>query len=1035
MKIWENIQIDGVNRLEPRASFKSFPNRELAFTNQNKYTHGFKSLNGEWKFLFLDAPEYSPKDFYLSDFDTKNFTTINVPSNWQCEGYGQMQYLNIFYSIPINPPFTPTENQTGIYKRDFYIDENFKDKTVIIKFGGVDSAFNLWINGKEVGYSKGSRMEAEFDITDFINIGKNDITVRVYQFSDATYLEDQDMWLLSGIFRDVEIFALPKKFIFDIRTLSSLDETFNNGTLDINFKFNTDVTGTLNIELINDENTSILNKSIQVSGNNANFTQHLQNLKAWSAEEPNLYTMVISFEEASGIKEVIVQNVGFRTIKLDGERFLVNGVAIKLKGVNRHDYNPVNGRVVSKEEVEQDIILMKQHNINAIRTSHYPASNFLYDLCDIYGMYLIDETDLECHGFVFTSDSKWLADNDEWAKHFTSRLMRMIQRDKNHPSIIMWSLGNEACFGENFRKMADLCRQTDPSRLVHYEGDYKAEVTDVYSTMYPWIEILDEPQPKSDLPWLELTELVDLNKVIKECKKPVILCEYAHAMGNGPGNLKEYQDLFYQHEKLQGGFIWEWFDHGIQSFDENGNKYYKYGGDFGDEPNDSNFCIDGLLMPDRTPSPALLEFKKVIEPITTISVDLQKGIFNLINRYDFKDLDCFNLIYSVLEDDKVIQSGSISLPSIPARTQKQIHIPYNSNIVSNVGKKYYLNISYQLKNDTSFASSGYELANSQFVLPIYKDGISIKPTGTLSIKEENAYLFINGNNFSLEFDLVRANIKNLTRDNKLIIHQGPKLNFWRAPIDNDLHIISEYKKVHYLHLQREIVRNVDYSLKNNILTINVNTINSSVQRTWYYNSTYVYTILPSGDIFINVKGIPEGKLEVAPRMLPKIGLKMNVNKEFVNAKYRGLGPNENYQDSKEASKFGVYTNTVDGLFTNYVKPQENGNRMSCDFASLTDDRGVGLVVSTKDEFNFSASFYEVSDLENAKHTIDLVKNDYIIFNVDYSQNGVGSNSCGQSQLDKYRAKFEPFNFSFKITPFNNKEVSESFITSENYILD
>ncbi|MDE6181797.1 MAG: DUF4981 domain-containing protein, partial [Eubacteriales bacterium] len=398
------------------------------------------------------------------------------------------------------------------------------------------------------------------------------------------------------------------------------------------------------------------------------FKKNIENVKAWSAEEPNLYKLIITVKENNKIVEVIAQNVGFRTIKLDGERFLVNGVAIKFKGVNRHDYNPRNGRVVSKEEIEEDIKLMKKHNINAIRTSHYPASHYLYDLCDFYGIYLIDETDLECHGFVFTSDPRCISDNPEWEQHHVSRLLRMIERDKNHPSIIMWSLGNEAPFGENFRKMAKVCKEIDPTRLVHYEGDYKAEVTDVYSTMYPWLEVLNESRPESDLPWLELAELVDINKVIAECKKPVVLCEYAHAMGNGAGNMKEYQDLFYQHEKLQGGFIWEWFDHGIESYDENGNKYYKYGGDFGDEPNDGNFCIDGLLMPDRTPSPALIEYKKVIEPITTEEIDINLGKFKIINRYDFKDLDCFNLVYSIFEDEKVIQSGSFALPSIPART-------------------------------------------------------------------------------------------------------------------------------------------------------------------------------------------------------------------------------------------------------------------------------------------------------------------------------------------------------------------------------
>ncbi|MDE6357785.1 MAG: DUF4981 domain-containing protein, partial [Eubacteriales bacterium] len=978
--------------------------------------------------------EYSPKNFFKADFDTKDFTLINVPSNWQCEGHGQKQYSNMFYTIPINPPYVPTENQTGIYKREFYLDEKFENKQVIINLGGVDSAFHLWINGKEVGYSKGSRMESEFDITDFIKIGKNDITVRVYQFSDATYLEDQDMWLLSGIFRDIEIFALPKNYVYDLKIISDLDSSFKNGELNLNIKFKEKVKNEVSLALELDGETIFEETVENNSSDNVTFNKTISNIKAWSAEEPNLYKLIITVKENGEITEVIPQNIGFRNIKLDGERFLVNGVAIKFKGVNRHDYNPRNGRVVSKEEIEQDIILMKKHNINAIRTSHYPGAYYLYDLCDEYGIYLIDETDLECHGFVFTSDAKWLSDNTEWEMQYVSRLLRMIERDKNHPSIIMWSLGNEASFGENFKKMAKICKETDPTRLVHYEGDYKAEVTDVYSTMYPWLEVASEKQHESDLPWLELNEIVDINKVVKYCEKPVVLCEYGHAMGNGPGSLKEYQDLFYKYEKLQGGFIWEWFDHGIESYDEKGNKYYKYGGDFGDEPNDGNFCIDGLLMPDRTPSPALIEYKKVIEPITTEEIDINNGKIKLINRYDFKNLDCFNLIYTIFEDEKVIESKSFSLPSIPAKTEKEIDIPYNKNINAKIGAKYYLNISYQLKEDTNYANSGYELANAQFVLPIYKEGICIKPTGKLEVEEKQAMLFVIGNNFKMEFDLVKGNIKNLTKDNKVIIKEGPKLNFWRAPIDNDLHIVSEYKKGHFMHLQREVIQSVDYKFEDNVLKIVVKAFNSSVQRTWHYNSIYTYNIFSTGDILINVEGTPAGKIEVASKMLPKIGLKMQVDKTLENVKYRGLGPLENYPDTKEAAKFGVYKNTIDGLFTNYIKPQENGNRMGCDFASLTDERGLGLLLSTKEEFNFSATYYEARDLENAKHTIDLIKNDYIIVNIDYKQNGVGSNSCGQSQLEKYRVKFEPFNFSFRITPFSNKEASERIVASENILL-
>lgn len=1023
MKTWENHRIDGINRMPARAHFLTFPSKEKALLNNNRYTHAFKNLNGVWKFMFLDAPEYSPEGFFNSDFDVTKMDDITVPGNWQLQGYGKMHYSDLWYNFPINPPYVPTENPTGIYKRTFFVEESYRDKKIIIRFCGVDSAYHLWINGKEVGYSKVARNESEFDITDIIRVGEeNDVTVRVYQWSDGTYLEDQDMWWESGIFRDVELIGVPKDGINDYKVIADLDDEYKNGIFKVEAFLRTTKEVNVTFELVDAGENTVFTKTVVTKEGKACIDEVIADVNHWTAETPYLYKLFMTVEDDGQIVEVIPQNVGFRNIRLNGETFLVNGVAIKFKGVNRHDYSPQNGRVVSREEIEKDIILMKQFNINAIRTSHYPNSYYLYDLCDEYGMYLIAETDLECHGFELTGDYKWITDDPSWELAYVSRMTRMIERDKNHPAIIFWSLGNESAFGCNFRKMTDVAHEMDPTRLVHYEGDFDVESADVYSTMYTWIE-----NPKK--PYL-------MKDIIEKSKKPHVHCEYCHAMGNGPGNLKDYQDLVYAHDKLQGGFVWEWFDHGIESFTESGEKYYRYGGDFGDDPSNKDFCIDGLIMPDRTPSPGLYEYKKVIEPITTTAVDIQKGIINLLSRYDFANLDRFNLVYKVMEDDVILQTGFMAVPSIEARANKDITLPYDlSAIKVKPGAHYYVNISYQLREDTSYASSGHELATAQFELPLYKEGIVVRPEGILNVEKEHTTLHVKGANFSLDFNLVNGNLMNIVRDGMQVLSKGPRLTLWRAPISNDMEIIDKLKKVYFLHLEHEVVMNIDYHMEGNILKVEVDTINSTTNSAWHFKTKYVYTVCPSGDILIDVEGTPSGRVDLAPDMLPRIGVSMHLDKSMEHVRYFGMGPGENYADSKEAAQMGLYANTVDGLFTNYVIPQENGNHMGCKWVSMTNDRGMGLLASTEGDFNFSASWYEDKDLDDAKHTCDLVKRDYIVFNVDYKQNALGTNSCGQWQLDKYRAKFEDFKLSFRLTPFNNKEVLDKHLAAERICLD
>lgn len=1022
MKVWENHQVDGINRLAPRAHFFSYPTLEKALLNEPRYTHAYKNLNGTWKFMFLPAPEYSPEGFYKVDFDEENMDEITVPGSWQVQGYGKMHYSDLWYNFPINPPFVPTENPTGIYKRTFAVDETFRNKKIILRFNGVDSAYHVWVNGQEVGYSKGARNEAEFDITSLISFEKeNDLTVRVYQWSDGTYLEDQDMWWLSGIYRDVELVGLPVEGMNDFKVVADLVNEYKDGALDVEGTLRVDKGQKVRFILQDAKGKEVASHETTGTNGMVTWKENLPGVSPWTAETPYLYQLLMEVYQGGTLVEVIPQKVGFRNIHVKGDTFLVNGVAIKFKGVNRHDYNPRNGRVVAKEEMEKDIILMKQHNINAIRTSHYPNSYYFYDLCDEYGMYVIAETDLECHGFELTERYDWITDDPSWETAYVTRLVRMLEKEKNHPSILFWSLGNESSFGYNFRKMAEVAKKLDPTRLIHYEGDFDVEVADVYSTMYTWLE--------------HPTRKLLMKTIIEDSKKPHILCEYCHAMGNGPGNLKEYQDLFYAHDKLQGGFIWEWFDHGIETKTETGETYYRYGGDFGDDPSNKDFCIDGLLMPSRTPSPGLHEFKKVIEPITTTVIDAKKGRFHILSRYDFANLDRFKVIYTLYEDEKVLSSGEMNLPSIKARQEADITLPYALDFPIKKGAAYYVRLSYQLKETTAYAPACFELATAQAELSIEEPGIEIIPQGNpLKVKESLAHLQIVGDDFEVNFDTVRGTLLNLYRHGKKVVERGPKFTFWRAPISNDMEIIDDMKKKYFLHLEHQVVDSFDWVEKDGYITVTVKTINGTTNSAWHYACVYTYTICPSGDVLFDIKGSPEGKTDMAPDMLPRLGITMHLNKNMEQVKYYGLGPVENYADSKEAALMGVYNNTVDGMMTNYVVPQANGNHMETKWVAFTDDRGQGLVASTHESFNFSTSFYEEKTLDDAKHTNELKKSDFVVLNIDYKQNALGSFSCGQWQLEKYRTKFEAFDLSFRLTPFNNKEISAADLAHERLVL-
>ncbi|WHX26394.1 beta-galactosidase subunit alpha [Virgibacillus halodenitrificans] len=1013
-KRWEDNQLDGIGRMDARAHFHSYPSTKAAMKGEVTSTHFYQNLNGNWSFLFLEAPEYSPEGFYKTSYDCSAWDTIEVPGNWQRQGYGKMHYSDLWYNFPIIPPYVPTENPTGIYRRTVEIQEINQGFQYILNFQGVDSAFELYVNDQFIGYSKGARIQSEFDLSQILLEGINTITVRVFQWSDGTYLEDQDMWWLSGIFRDVVLYARPVAGIYDYTVKTLFDSNYENAKLVVNPVVGGDAQ-MIGYELLDHTDKTVLKEKLPAT--NSLVTEVMRPEK-WSAEHPYLYTLLITVYKDNEVVEVIRQAVGFRQIELSGNTFLVNGKAIKLKGVNRHDYSPAHGRVTTIESVEADIRLMKQHNINALRTAHYPNAPYLYDLCNEYGLYVIDEADLECHGFELTGDYKWLADNPEWEKAFVNRLKRMLQRDKNHPSILMWSLGNESAFGHNFRKMAAYAKEADPTRLVHYEGDFEAEVSDVYTTMYTW---------------LEREEGLTMNQIISNTKKPHILCEYGHAMGNGPGNLKEYQDIFYAHEHMQGGFIWEWFDHGIETKTEDGTVYYRYGGDFGDDPNNSNFCIDGLLMPDRTPSTALIEYKKIIEPMETNALDIQAGLYTIINRQDFCGLDKYKLICRFYEDDKILAEKEVEIPITSAGDTSTLKIEYPEYSVKQPGAQYTVQFIYQLKENEMWAEAGFEVTRSVFKYhleePMPKKIMNNQVE--LQLQEESAEVYVSGKDFTVIFDKVRGTLKKVTHQKREIIQQGPRLNFWRAPIDNDMYILEDYRNKYFMHLGHESIRDVKWSMQNNEFLWKVRSFYGTTNSSWYYDVTSTYVVTPSGKIQVQIAGIASGRKENAPPMLPRIGVNMRVDQQLNQVSWRGLGPYENYADSCQAAYPGVFSKTVDELFVNYVMPQENGNHMNCDWVGLSSTNGKSLLCKAEEKVDFSASYYEDTDLEKATHTVDLKKRDYIVWNIDKRQNGLGSNSCGQDQLDQYRCKFEDFSlgFTLSVVDASNKSIVE--IAREN----
>ncbi|KKK33624.1 lipoprotein [Mesobacillus campisalis] len=1009
MKRWEDVDLIAMNRLPAHADFYRYSEYDQALALKKEQSKGYVLLDGNWKFLYLEAPEYSPPNFEAKDFNVQHLEDIEVPSCWQLKGYGNMHYTDVLYPFPINPPFVPHENPTGIYFRDVMLDE-IKEEKVIIKFNGVDSAFDLFVNGHHAGYSKGARMPSEFDLSNLVRNGKNRITVRVYQFSDGTYLEDQDMWWLSGIFRSVELFRIHKDTLADVTIETLPDDQFEHFMLKISGTFLTRSVANVTVRLFQNGKTV---DSFPVSVGKGEFQvyREMVNPLLWNAEQPNLYIAALEYELGNGEVEIVPVRFGVRSINITDNEIRLNGKRIFFNGVNRHDFNPVSGRTVTNEDMLQDIILMKKHNINAVRTAHYPNNDVFYDLCDEYGLYVIDEADLECHGFENTGKYDWLSDNERWEKQYVDRAVRMVKRDRNHPSVIIWSLGNESGAGRNFTAMYQAIKKVDPYRLVHYEGDRHAAYSDMYSTMY--------------------TRLRDLEEIGKdsEGKKPHILCEYGHAMGNGPGGLTEYQEVMRRYPRLQGGFIWEWSDHGIRSVDENGDIRYLYGGDYGDFPTNGNFCIDGLVFPERTPSPGLIEYKKVIEPIVTEAPSLEKRQVRIRNRYDFRNLEGIKLKISVESFGTRIEEKFLSLPAIPAGEERELTLPISLEDVMQYDDVW-IRLEYLEPENSLYADEGHPITSESFLLEetkvektVIAEGLRAEAGTKVDIREDQTRLVLENTSFKAVFSKVEGLLLSFEMNGEEIIHKGPGLTLWRAVIDNDMYKKDDWVNKYFLKAAKEQFISLDYQLKEGFVDVELKKYLSSVNQAWGFDLIYNYRFTIDGVLNLQLKGSKVLRGKDIPEMLPRIGVTMHLNRDYSDVTWYGRGDSENYQDSKRSQSIGLYTKKVEEMHTDYVYPQENGSRCDTSFLALTkEDQSV--LINFKELRDFTIHDYEGDALEEAKHRGRIKKSPYNVLTVDYKQSGLGSNSCGEEQLPPYKVRVEDFEIGMEIRKVQKENLVE-----------
>jgi beta-galactosidase/beta-glucuronidase len=1014
---WENPQLLHVHRERPRATLVPYQDETTALSGQRRASDRFRLLNGDWQFLYCAEPADVPNAFPTGA--APEWDTIPVPGHWELNGYGRPHYTNVIYPFSVDPPRVPQENPVGLYRHDFQVRQEWLDGQVFLVFEGVDSCFSLWVNGRYAGLSKGSRVPAEFNIRPFLQGGANTLAVQVWKWSDGSYVEDQDMWWLSGIFRDVYLVATPNLHIRDVQVQTVFDEAYQDATLTVRAVVMNhsaqDVAGhKLALRLLDADGGEVWvqHEAVSVAAQaetTITVATRLERPEKWSAEAPYLYKLLLILSDAQGAAlEVQVCNVGFRQVEMKHNLLHLNGVPLLIKGVNRHEFDPDTGRVLSEESMIRDIRLMKQFNINAVRTSHYTNDPRWLDLCDRLGLYLVDETDMECHGFCPAGDCHELAQHPDWQAAFVDRAVRMVERDKNHPSVIIWSLGNESGMGPNFEAMAAAIRERDATRPVQYEQAFEHPVTDIVCPMYTSVEGIE-------------AYAGDPNKY-----RPLILCEYAHAMGNSPGGLQEYWDAFRRHRLLQGGFIWEWCDHGLRQRTAAGEEFYAYGGDFGDEPNDDNFCCDGLVSPDRDPHSGLWDYKYLIQPVQIEPVDVSQGLnhgtLKIRNDYAFLSLAHLEGRWELVRDGAVLQSGAVPTLAIAAGQAAEIRLPLEPAAPGNApsGAETWLNVGFYLKQDTPWAPAGHEVARVQFELPAQPQPPETVKRGTLprlECCESERLVEIAGPDFALRFDKTHGCLAALDYAGASLLQQGPRFNFWRAPTDNDRNFEPEWRRAG-LHQLKQRVLEVAADLGDPqaaVITCRTSIGPAGAKPAFLCSSQY--TIYGSGDIVLRHRVEPRAGLP----NLPRVGLQAMLPGEFCQLRWYGLGPRESYSDRKSGAFVGLYEGLVREQLYPYVKPQESGNKCDVRWASLTNEAGIGLLIVGMPRLNVSAHHFTPEDLAAARHTYELKPRAEVVLGLDHRQAGIGTNSCGPGPLPCYVLAPEPVEFSLRLRPFSTQK--------------
>ena len=1020
---WENPQITGINKLSPRATSISFSSEESAEKIDKNNSDRYLSLNGQWKFNWTKTFRESPHNFYESNYDTSKWAEIKVPANWELEGYGTAIYTNSVYPfLPVNPPYIPEDdNPIGNYIKHFDMPSGWKDKRIVLHFGGVSSAFYVWINGKKIGYSEGSRLPAEFDISSYVKNSNNNLAVQVLRWSDGSYLEDQDHWRLSGIHREVYLEATPKTYIQDFFVRTDLDSTFQNASLQIRptivNETKNDLKGwDLEVKLFDDKGIAILGESLRKSiteilnekynhRGNVDFPilqTKVNSPKLWSAETPNLYTLILNLKDANDqIVESRSSKIGFREIQISDGQLTINGQPVLLYGVNRHEHNLRTGKVVDEETMLKDVKLLKQFNFNAVRTSHYPNDPKWYELCDEYGIYVLDEANLETHGL-----GGKLSNDPSWNNAFLQRAIRMVERDKNHPSIIGWSLGNESGMGPNHSAMAGWIKDFDPTRFVHYEGAQNKN---------------NEPDPiYVDVESRMYTSIEDVVKTANDIRdnRPVLWCEYAHSMGNSTGNLDEFWKAIRANKRMIGGFIWDWTDQGLLKKDEKGEEFLAYGGDFGDSINSGNFNINGIINSDQTPQSAAWECKKVFQPMKVFEVDIQKGIFKVENRQNFIALDEYKIVWKMEEDGIVIQEGDINNLEVDPKHNEEFKVPYTIPEFKS-GKSYYITFSFRLKKSNLWAEEGFEVGWDQFEIPWAKSYENTLKKGSLTgeflVKRRKNSINIKSKNIEMNFDAKSGFLSSYKINNKEMMSSPLKPNFWRPMTDND-------KRGSKMDSIQGIWKSASEHMKLIDFSIDEKNINSLVLIANYQmedlGSKYemIYNISESTSLRISCNYVPGEK--TLPE-LPRFGLQMGVIKELNEIEWFGRGPQENYSDRKTGFAFGDYKANVMDDFTYYVRPQESSNHTGVKWFKLTNPKNIGLCVRGIQPINFSAWPYTMEDLENSDHTNELPERNFITLNIDYKQMGLGGDDSWSMRArphEQYRLPNKKYSYTFEIIP-------------------